>query len=105
MKVWNIIKTSGIAFLLGASAYSTYALIKDAQNYKSKTDLQKEIMQKDPKRYNAILKRPAIARPFHYKEWEYETKIMNDSLKVDSIVKKAYFEGAQMVRDSIARIR
>lgn len=33
--------------------------------------------------------------------WKNEYNKMMDSLKTDSIAKKAYFDGAQMVRDSI----
>ena len=33
--------------------------------------------------------------------WKNEYNKMMDSLKIDSIAKKAYFDGAQMVRDSI----
>ena len=36
-----------------------------------------------------------------YKEWQYEVNRMNDSIKADSMARRAYFEGAQMVRDSI----
>ena len=34
-------------------------------------------------------------------KWMKEYNKMMDSLKIDSLTKKAYFEGAQMVRDSI----
>ncbi len=34
-------------------------------------------------------------------DWRKEVKAVQDSLKVDSMCKKAYWEGAQMVRDSI----
>lgn len=66
---------------------------------------KKEIFEKDSIRYKkAIAHEPSNGfleiRRFSY--WNEEIKNMNDSLRIDSIIKKAYFEGAQMVRDSIA---
>mgnify|MGYP006985821713 CR=1 FL=1 len=34
-----------------------------------------------------------------------EAIAIQDSLRMDSLIKKAYFEGAQMVRDSIAGVK
>ena len=82
-----------------------YTLTNDAKNYNSTADYQQEIMTKDPKRYNKLINTPISARPMSFNDWKYEAKIMNDSLKYDSLVKKAYFEGAQMVRDSIKNMR
>lgn len=36
--------------------------------------------------------------------WHNKIKEVDDSVKLDSIARKAYFEGAQMVRDSINNI-
>lgn len=85
--------------ILGAFTYMTYDIVKDAKNYRSIDDIQKEIQKKDPKRYDSLLNNNFYGRSFE--EWVYEEKLMNESIKIDSLVKRAYFEGAQMVRDSI----
>lgn len=79
--------------------YSAYANIKDSKNYKSVDDLKKEIAQKDPKRYDSLMS-DGVSR-YSYKEWLHEAQKVNDSLKTESKIRRAYFEGAQMVRDSI----
>ena len=79
------------AALLG---YSTCTAVKDAKNYKGVNELKSEIQQKDPKRYDSLL----------HDGVSHEVNRMNDSLKIDSVAKRAYFEGAQKVRDSIKEI-
>lgn len=37
--------------------------------------------------------------------WYQQSKKLDESLKMDSIIQKAYHEGAQMVRDSIANAK
>ena len=85
--------------LLGYTAYTT---IKDSKNYKGVDDLKNEIKQKDSKRYDSLMN-DGIGR-HSFIDWQYEVNRMNDSLKIDSIAKRAYFEGAQKVRDSIKEI-
>lgn len=69
---------------------------------------KQEILTKDPKRYeNAIAKEPKEDF-LHLRKgayWSKEYNAMNDSLKNDFIIQRAYFEGAQMVRDSIAGVK
>ena len=81
------------------AGYTTFTTVKEAKNYKGIEDLKTEIAQKDPKRYDSL------AHDGHHRlsflDWQYEVNKMNDSLKADSMAKRAYFEGAQMVRDSI----
>ena len=104
MNVKNLAKV-GVALAFGGMSYAAYNAFQDAKNYKSVSDYKKEILQKDPKRYNLLINKSFGERPFDFKDWQYEAKIMNDSIKTDSLVKKAYFEGAQMVRDSISHIK
>lgn len=61
-----------------------------------------EINAKDPERCLRIgnnIKSGKIQNTV--KDWQRELDIMKDSLRVDSLCRKAYFDGAQMVRDSI----
>lgn len=85
--------------ILGGLTYMTYDVVKDAKNYRCIEDIKNEIKEKDPKRYDSLLSNNFYGHS--YEDWAYEEKLMNESLKVDSLVKRAYFEGAQMVRDSI----
>ncbi len=84
---------------IGLACYGTYNTVKDAKKYKSVDDLKTEIAQKAPNLYDS-LKNDNVAR-LSYKDWEYEVNRMNDSIKADSLAQRAYFEGVQMVRDSI----
>ena len=61
-----------------------------------------EIKAKDPQRFARLEKRDNDGLMTKF-AWNHELKEMNDSLKLDSLYKKAYFEGAQMVRDSLAK--
>ena len=65
---------------------------------------KKEIKAKDPQRYAMLEKRAEDGEMSKFK-WREECIKMNDSLRIDSVYKKAYFEGAQMVRDSIANLK
>ena len=84
---------------IACAGYGAYKSIKDLKKYKGIDDLKIEIAQKAPKLYDS-LKNDNVTR-LTYKDWEYEVKRMEDSIKKDSIAKNAYFQGAQMVRDSI----
>lgn len=84
---------------IGLVSYSMYTSVKDAKKYKGINDLKIEIAQKDLKRYDSLI-HDGISR-LSYRDWQYEVNKMNDSIRTDSMVKRAYFEGAQMVRDSI----
>ena len=85
--------------ILGGLTYMTYDVVKDAKNFRCIDDIQKEIKEQDPKRYDSLINNNFYGHS--YEDWAYEERLMNESLKVDSLVKKAYFEGAQMVRDSL----
>lgn len=65
---------------------------KDVKNAKA------EIKAKDPQRFERLIMKSDKMSKF---AWQSELNSMNDSLRLDSVAKKAYFEGAQMVRDSI----
>ena len=86
---------------LGAvySGYICYKCAGDSKKFKSVDDLKMEIKQKDPKRYDSLMHDDEQRCCFI--DWQYEVNRMNDSLRTDSMIKRAYFEGAQMVRDSI----
>ena len=84
---------------IALAGYGTYNTIKDAKNYKSVDNLKIEISKKSPKLYDSLMN-DGITR-LTYKDWQYEVNRMNDSIKSDSMVQRAYFEGVQMVRDSI----
>ncbi len=66
--------------------------------YNIEDSAKKEIFMKDPARYERLTTKTVSGDL----NWSKEAIQMNDSLKMDSIIQKAYFEGAQMVRDSIA---
>ena len=90
-----------VPIAIGLASYATYSAIKDAGKYKGVSDLKLEIAKKDPKRYDSLM-HDGVSR-HSFIDWQYEVNKMNDSLKLDSMVKRAYFEGAQMVRDSIKK--
>ena len=92
-----------VPIAVGLSGFATYTAVKDAKNYKGVNDLKIEIAKKDPKRYDSLL-HDGVSR-HSFIDWQYEVNKMNDSIKADSLVKRAYFEGAQMVRDSINSIK
>lgn len=100
MKVnWDKVANTVFTALILSTSYAGYVAIRDAKDHKSITDIKTEIRQKDIKRYDSLINHPPIRNS--YEDWEYEARIMNDSIKADSMAKKAYFEGAQMVRDSL----
>ena len=100
---WNILSKFALGSTLAiTSMYVGYTTIKDSKNYKSIYDLQEKIKQIDSNRYDSLIKNTTVRHS--YTDWEYELRLMNESIKTDSLVKKAYFEGAQMVRDSLNKI-
>ena len=84
---------------IGFCCYGTYNIVKDAKNYKSVDDLKTEIAKRAPQLYDSLT-HDGVSR-YSYQDWQYEVNRMNDSIKADSIASRAYFEGAQMVRDSL----
>ena len=94
----NAIKSiAGITAICGIVAVANHS---EKVNRKDINNLNKEIQMKDSARYNNIVKANKSNNIYFLRE---QTKKMNDSLKFDSISKKAYFEGAQMVRDSLKK--
>ena len=96
MKHLNRVMYPFLATSIGIAIYGT---IKDSKNYKDINDLKTEIAQKDPKRYDSLI-HDGVQR-HSFVDWQYEVNRMNDSLRADSMAKRAYFEGVQMIRDSI----
>ena len=99
----NYIGSLLLTLSIGSGCYVGYTIHRDAGNYRSVGDIQKEIKLKDPKRYNSLINNSISSKPIDFEDWRYEERLMNESIKIDSLVKRAYFEGAQMVRDSIKR--
>lgn len=84
---------------LGIITLSIFADLNRPKNTtKEDTQAAKEIVRKhNPDRYIQILEDGNDCT----KAWQKAAKEVKDSLRVDSLCRKAYFEGAQMVRDSI----
>lgn len=85
--------------VIGGLVYGIRNIMQDSKNYTGVDDLKIEIARKDPKRYDSLMH---DGKPRHsFIDWQYEVDKMNDSLRTDSMIKRAYFEGEQRVRDSI----
>lgn len=95
-----------IATMWGTTSLLIGGAYPSAVNYQIDTEqkAKKEIQIKDPARYERLVEADTIHDLLRNDGviWTKEAKEMNDSLRMDSIIQKAYFEGAQMVRDSIA---
>lgn len=77
-------------------------LISRSCEEKIVNDMRQEIYVNDSLRYKRIDANTRNMNCFSQKPiWARELRNMKDSIKLDSVAKKAYFEGAQMVRDSI----
>ncbi|MCM1003321.1 MAG: hypothetical protein NC408_03150 [Candidatus Gastranaerophilales bacterium] len=90
----------GVTSLFVGGAYPALVIKQNNDEQAAK----KEVQIKDPARYERLVPADTVHDFFRNDGvfWSQEAKEMNDSLKMDSIIQKAYFEGAQMVRDSIA---
>ena len=88
---------ASFATILGVSAYN---IVTDSATFKENHN-KTEIREKDSVRYNRLIN---DGKWHNGKYWELEAKKMNDSIKTDSLIKKAYFEGMQAVRDSISKV-
>lgn len=92
----------GPLFLLTASGATLYFEVSKQKENTQIKQYSSEIANKDINRFNRI--NNAITHgemKNSTANWMKEYNKMMDSLKIDSLTKKAYFEGAQMVRDSI----
>lgn len=80
-----------------------YDFLRNKENQgKQISEFSQKIAQKDINRYNKLTKKIAQGKvENNTANWMKEYNKMQDSLKIDSLVKKAYHDGAQMVRDSI----
>ena len=102
MKIPSYLKTPGLflCFAFPVALSSNRCTIDRINDIKtkvaSKDSLRYKRVEKETNGYDNVTKR---------RVWEKELSDMNDSLRVDSIVKQAYFEGAQMVRDSINNLK
>ena len=94
----NAIKSlAGITAICGIVAVANHDEKVTKRNI---NNLNKEIQMKDSARYNNLVKAGKTNNIYVLRD---QAKKMNDSLKIDSVAKKAYFEGAQMVRDSLKK--
>lgn len=100
MKINRVAQYTKFA-LLGIAAGGIGAMITNSElSVKQKiNDSKIEILTKDPNRYLRLSKSELEHNSIN---WTHEAKLMQDSLKNDSSAHREYFEGAQMVRDSIA---
>jgi len=68
------------------------------------SDIKSEVLSKDSLRYKRIEKNTKNLDIITRKKiWAKELADINDSIKIESTAKKAYFEGGQMVKDSVNR--
>ncbi len=89
-----------LAGLVGLWLYADYS------TYKDKRDTLKEAVQtRDYTRYQNLKEKIASNRGMadSYSVWLKEYNAMQDSIRLDSVARKAYLEGANMVRDSIKK--
>lgn len=89
-----------IAGLVGVWLYAGYVNI----NQKKET-LKEAVQAKDAQRYQNLKEKIASTAGMRdsYPTWLKEYNAMQDSLRIDSVARKAYLEGANMVRDSIKK--
>ena len=83
---------------VGISTFCVYNALRDSKNYENVNDIQNEMKLKNPTWYDSIANKK---HPITYEQWDYERRLMDEAMKTDSLVSRAYFEGAQMVRDSL----
>ena len=83
---------------VGAAAYCVITALRDSKNYENVYDVQNEMKLKNPAWYDSVATKK---HPITYEQWDYERRLMDEAMKTDSLVSKAYFEGVQMVRDSL----
>lgn len=105
MKLIKVAGYSAMALLVTYCIGSTYdGWRKQEQRFIENTS--REIRNKDINRYNKIVNNILSGSMQNNSEvWNKELTNMKDSLRIDSLCKKAYFDGAQMVRDSIKMVK
>lgn len=97
----NIQKCEKYIFAMGAFAVSLGAGVWGYENAKEARGFKQEVKTKvTPERYIEMLENePGTA--FQNGYWKSHLDAANDSLKKDSLARRAYFEGGQLVKDSI----
>ena len=98
----DAVKTIGFFVALTVPA----ALISEKCENHITNGIKSEVLARDSLRYKRVEKETensGYATKKHI--WIRELADMNDSIKFDSVAKKAYFEGAQMVRDSVNNLK
>lgn len=90
---------TGGLILLGTGLISNN--VKKEQREAKQIEVAKDYLKNNANdKYIRLLEK---GQDIDLKTWENAVREVQDSLRVDSLCKKAYFEGAQMVRDSIAK--
>mgnify|MGYP007069854046 CR=1 FL=1 len=90
-----------LSFLLASEAIAfMYQKCTESRINEIKTELKTKASPKHFKYMEQQTEQMGISAQEIF--WQKSRRSVIDSLKIDSIAKKAYFEGAQMVRDSIA---
>ena len=98
--ILNNSMTKTLGFFLCTAVPTMLVAVKCEEHITDR--IKSEVLSKDSLRYKRVEKETAKLDYIVEKNaWARELSAMNDSLKIDSIARKAYFEGAQMVRDSI----
>ena len=106
MRIINkkLLENTAMGICVAGALYISGSAVRDVIEYDKKyiNNVSKKKKEKDPSRYLKIVDNITAGKLHNTpKNWENELQLMRDSLRIDSLCKKAYFEGAQMVRDSI----
>ena len=99
----NYLKTAGLFALLAVSVALLQKKCAGERIEKYKTEIKSKANSKHFQSMAKEADKKGIILQEQY--WSRKLQEINDWLKIDSASKKAYFEGAQMVRDSIAKIK
>lgn len=89
-----------VLLLAGIGSFGAVHYKHETNKANNINNLNKEIQMKDSARYSNLVK---AGKTKDIDFLEAQAKRMNDSLKLDSIAKKAYFEGAKMMKDSLQK--
>jgi len=88
----------GIGLTISTITALGYDVNKKTKEAKQK-EIAKEYVKKNaPDKYMNLLEKESKGQTIR---WNKAVENVKDSLRIDSLCKKAYFDGAQMVRDSI----
>ena len=108
MNVSRIINKN-IRNILGVSMLGicTWGIVKSRSIANQEIQIYKtEIKKHNPQKFESLLNNEKEKVPTTRVEyWRSAYESMQDSIKKEGIIRKAYFEGAQMVRDSINRAK